>query len=571
MKILGLIPARGGSKGLPGKNVLPLGGISLVGRTIMCARQAGVLDRIWVSTDDASIARAAEEFGVKVPWLRPAELAQDGSALADALHHLLEKLDRDEGYRPDAVMVLQVTSPFRSPETIRKAAALFERHGGDNVVSVTPTRVHPHWSYTLEEPGSVLKPFVRHDGPPPPRQKLPPAYALDGSIYVVSRERFMKERSFYGARDRALVVPPEEAVDIDTPFDWDVAEGLWARRRRLPAAARCFVIAEAGVNHNGDVALGKKLIDAAKDAGADAVKFQTFRAETLVSKGAPKAEYQKKTDPGSASQLEMIKRLELDEAAHRQLHEHAGRLGIAFLSTPFDEDSVDLLVDLDVGLLKIGSGELTNKPLLEHAARSGKPIILSTGMSTLQEVSEAVGWIQALSKAPLTLLHCLSEYPAPAEQVNLRAMDTLSSAFGLPVGYSDHTLGFDVAVAAVARGACVIEKHLTLDRTLPGPDHAASLEPAEFKAMTAAIRRVESALGNGVKAPAPCEQGTRFAARRGAVAARDLRAGHVLRREDIALKRPAAGVAPSQAESLIGRKIARAVSADEPLTWEALA
>lgn len=573
MKILGLIPARGGSKGLPGKNLLPLGGVSLLGRTILAARRANVLDRLWVSTDDPKIAAEAEAFGVSVPWLRPKALAQDGSALADALKHLLARLDKDEGYRPDAIMVLQVTSPLRTPETIRKAVALFQKHKGASVISVTPARTHPVWCYRLEGAASVLKPYAPGRRVPPPRQKLPPAYALNGSVYLVSRERFLKTGAFYGARDHGLIVPAEEAVDIDTPFDWEVAQGLWERRNAALAAApskRCFVIAEAGVNHNGDLALAKKLVETAKDSGADAVKFQTFCAERLVAKDARKAAYQQRQD-GAGTQLDMLKRLELSQDAHRELAAHAARLGLVFLSTPFDEGSADFLDTLGVPLFKLPSGEITNRALLEHVARKGKPIVLSTGMSTLEEVRQAVGWISAVSDAPLTLLHCLSDYPAPPEQANLRAMDTLREAFGLPVGYSDHTPGIEVAVAAAARGAAVIEKHLTLDKTRPGPDHAASLDPAEFKALVAAIRRVESALGDGIKRPAPCELGNRDAARRSLVAARSLEAGATLRREDIAAKRPGTGLSPALADAVVGKRLRRAVQADEPLTWEALA
>ncbi|PIR19418.1 MAG: N-acetylneuraminate synthase, partial [Elusimicrobia bacterium CG11_big_fil_rev_8_21_14_0_20_64_6] len=277
---------------------------------------------------------------------------------------------------------------------------------------------------------------------------------------------------------------------------------------------RCFIIAEAGVNHNGKIKLAERLVDAGKAAGADAVKFQTFRADSLVSAGAPLARYQRGKS-GGASQLEMIRALELSEADHRILLKRCGRAGIEFMSTPFDEASADMLVRLGVKRLKIPSGEITNKRLIEHVARKGKPVILSTGMSTLAEVRKAVGWILKTRRVPLTVLHCVTEYPAPAAQVNLRAMDSLRAATGLPVGYSDHTLGVEVAVASAARGATVLEKHLTLDRSLPGPDHAASLEPREFARMVAAIRLVESALGDGVKRPAPCERKNISVARRG--------------------------------------------------------
>lgn len=333
--------------------------------------------------------------------------------------------------------------------------------------------------------------------------------------------------------------------------------------------ARCFIIAEAGVNHNGKIELAEKLVDTAKSAGADAVKFQTFRADSLVSVGAPLAEYQRGRSGGS-SQLEMIRALELSEQDHKLLLKRCARAGIEFMSTPFDEESADMLARLGVKRFKAPSGEITNKRLLEHLAAKGKPLILSTGMSTLAEVKRAVGWILKKRRVPLTVLHCVTEYPAPASQVNLRAMDTLRDALRLPIGYSDHTLGADIAVAAAARGAVVLEKHLTLDRSLPGPDHAASLEPDEFARMVTAIRLVESALGDGVKRPAPCELKNIFVARRGLVAARDLPRGHRLAKGDVSAKRPATGLAPELIDRVAGKTLRRALRRDEPLTRASL-
>lgn len=570
MKILGLIPARGGSKGVPGKNIRPLGGVPLLGRAVLSARESGVCDRLWVSTDDAAIAAVAEEYGVKVPWLRPAELAQDGSALIDATIHLLDRLAADEGYRPDAVLVLQPTSPFRTADTLRKAVALFEKTG-DSVVSVTPSRFHPHWSYRLDGEGRLVS-FIDGLGTPAARQQLPEAYVLDGSVFLVSVESLRKTKTFHAEPRRAIVVSAEEAADVDTPYDWAVVNGLQRERSGSASAPpdRCFIIAEAGVNHNGDLAMAKQLADAALACGADAVKYQSFKAEGLVSRRAAKAEYQKKTTGGEQSQLDMIKGLQLSDGAHRELAAHCKAIGITFLSTPFDADSADLLDGLGVPLFKVPSGELTNKPLIRHVAAKGKPLIVSTGMSTLSEVADAVRWAREVSSAPLTLLHCLTEYPAPIEQVNLRAMDTLREHFGLPAGYSDHTPGIAVSVAAAARGASVIEKHLTLDKTLPGPDQAASLDPAEFAALVKAVRAVTAALGDGVKRAAPCEAGNRTVARRSVVAARDLPAGHQLAAVDLALKRPGDGIAPAELERLPGRRLKRAVAADETLTWEAL-
>jgi len=334
---------------------------------------------------------------------------------------------------------------------------------------------------------------------------------------------------------------------------------------------RIFIIAEAGVNHNGSLDLALRLIDAAKASGADAVKFQTFRAESLAVRTAHKAPYQERTTAAAESQFEMLQRLELDAMAHRRLIDHCRQAGIQFLSSPFDAESADLLASLDVPAFKVPSGEITNLPLLRQLARKGRPLILSTGMATLDEVAEAVEALQSAGAAQLTLLHCVTEYPAPYAEVNLRAMQTLQSAFGLPVGYSDHTPGIEIAVAAAALGAEVIEKHFTLDRSLPGPDHAASLEPDELRQMVSAIRHVEAALGTGIKVPAPCELPNMAVARKSIVAARSMPAGHTLSDGDLDIKRPGSGLAPKLLPSLIGRTLRGDVVKDEVIDWKHLA
>jgi N,N'-diacetyllegionaminate synthase len=332
-----------------------------------------------------------------------------------------------------------------------------------------------------------------------------------------------------------------------------------------------FIIAEAGVNHNGSLDLALRLVDAAKASGADAVKFQTFRADMLATRSAHKAPYQERTTSNAESQFEMLQRLELDAAAHKRLIDHCQQIGIQFLSSPFDKQSADLLATMEVPMYKVPSGELTNLPFLQHLACKGRPLIVSTGMSTLGEVEEAVQVLQAAGGSHLTLLHCVTEYPAPYAEVNLRAMQTLKSAFGLPVGYSDHTTGIEVAIAAVALGAEVIEKHFTLDRSLPGPDHAASLEPIELQRMVTAIRHVEAALGNGIKAPAPCELPNISVARKSVVAAGSFPAGHQLEAGDLDIKRPGNGLAPKVLPTLIGRTLRVAVANDELISWDHLA
>jgi len=309
------------------------------------------------------------------------------------------------------------------------------------------------------------------------------------------------------------------------------------------------VIAEAGVNHNGDLDLARQLVEAAAAAGADAVKFQTFTAADLATAAAPKAAYQTSND-GAGSQREMLERLELSPAQHREMAAYCRRCGIAFLSTAFGLPELELLLELGIGAIKVPSGEITHRPLLEAMAAAAAsrhlPVYLSTGMSTLGEVEAALEvFLEAgVPRRAITLMHCLSAYPAPEEQINLRALTTLSAAFGCPVGYSDHTLGLTAPVAAVALGAVVIEKHLTLDVDLPGPDHRASLEPEPFAAMVAAIRSCERMLGDGRKQPQPAEKNTRQVARRSLRAARFIEAGQLFKPEDLICQRPANGLSP---------------------------
>ena len=322
----------------------------------------------------------------------------------------------------------------------------------------------------------------------------------------------------------------------------------------------CFVIAEAGVNHNGELALAYQLIDAAVAAGADAVKFQTFIAEEVVTPNSPKAEYQLAQTDVDESQFEMLKRLELRRDWHTQLMTYCQNQGILFLSTAFDVDSADFLHDLGVAAFKIPSGEITNFPLLRHIAGFKKPIILSTGMADLDEVAIALRVLQENGATEIAVLHCVSNYPANPSDTNLRAMETMRNTFQVPVGYSDHTLGIEVPIAAVGLGACIIEKHFTLKRDLPGPDHQASLEPHELKAMVTGIRTVQLALGDGVKRPVQSELATAAIARRSIVATQDLPKGTVIQSEHLALRRPGTGTPPNMLPEFIGRTLTHDVT-----------
>jgi N,N'-diacetyllegionaminate synthase len=330
---------------------------------------------------------------------------------------------------------------------------------------------------------------------------------------------------------------------------------------------KTLIVAEAGVNHNGDPDLARRLIDVAAHAGADVVKFQTFTADRLATRAAPKAAYQSETTGNAETQHAMLRRLELSDEMHRELIAHCQARNIEFLSTGFDIESVDLLAALGQRQFKIPSGEITNLPYLRHIGQLRKSVILSTGMATLAEVQTAVEVLERAGtpRSDMTVLHCTTEYPAPIAEVNLRAMLTLQAACGVKVGYSDHTPGIEVAIAAVAMGATLIEKHFTLDRSLPGPDHKASLEPSELAAMVTAIRNIESALGDGVKRVTPSEAKNQPIARKSLVARRAIRAGEPFSAENLTAKRPGTGVSPMRWDDIVGRRAPRDFAVDEQI------
>ncbi len=326
---------------------------------------------------------------------------------------------------------------------------------------------------------------------------------------------------------------------------------------------KIFIIAEAGVNHNGDIQTAKELIDVAAAAEADAVKFQTFKADTLVCRQAPKAAYQMETTSAEESQFDMLKKLELTPDMHRELIDYCHEKNIMFLSTPFDLDSLYYLVDCGLAVIKIPSGEITNYPLIREAGRSGKRIILSSGMSTIDEVREAVAVLKENGSTDITVLHCNTEYPTPFSDVNLRAMQTIKEETGVSVGYSDHTPGIEAAVAAAALGATVIEKHFTLDRNMKGPDHKASLEPNELTEMVRAVRHIEQALGDGEKKPSASEKKNMAVARKSLVAKCLIKGGEMFTEENLTAKRPGTGLSPMLWNQVIGQKAKRDFAADE--------
>lgn len=328
---------------------------------------------------------------------------------------------------------------------------------------------------------------------------------------------------------------------------------------------KTIIIAEAGVNHNGSLAIAKRLIEEAAKAGADYIKFQSFVTENLVSRNAKLADYQKINLDSEKSQFEMLKELELSLNDHYELIEYCHQLKIAFFSTAFDMDSIDLLSKLDLPIWKIPSGEITNLPYLQKIGSFNKPIILSTGMATLGEIEAAIEVLEnaGTPRGQITVLHCTSEYPAPINEVNLKAMATIAEAFKVKVGYSDHTVGIEISLAAVSLGATVIEKHFTLDRNMKGPDHKASLEPDEFKKMVKSIRNIERAMGNGIKRPTPSEIKNKIAARKSIVAAKTIQAGELFTIENLTVKRPGNGVSPMLWNQLLSIKAKRDYQLDE--------
>ncbi len=329
--------------------------------------------------------------------------------------------------------------------------------------------------------------------------------------------------------------------------------------------SKVFIIAEAGVNHNGSIKLAKKLIDVASESGADAVKFQTFKATNLVSKNAQKADYQKQTTNNSESQFDMIKKLELDMDTHKELMAYCKTKNIMFLSTPFDHDSIDLLSDLGLEIFKIPSGEITNSPYLRHIGKLNKKVILSTGMADIGEIEDALDLLMfsGTQKENITVLHTNTMYPTPMEDVNLKAMVTIGNTFDIAFGYSDHTLGIEVDIAAVALGACCIEKHFTLDCTMEGPDHKASLEPDELKAMVKSIRNIELALGSSIKKPSKSEIPNMQIARKSIVAKVDIKKGDKLSEEKITIKRPGNGISPMRWDEIVGTIATKDYKEDE--------
>ncbi len=578
-----LIPARGGSKGLRDKNLRTVGGIPLVGRAVLAARElrrlAGVRELgIVVDTDSEAIAEEARRWGADVPFLRPAELAGDEVPTAVSTLAALERLER--GGRPVRDLVLlQPTSPLRSGADVLACWRAYDPTHMPSVISLVEEAHSPDLALRVEDGGIVS--WRSGSEPPPRRQDTAGVCRPSGAVYVIAHELLRRERRFIvPGITRGVILPRERAVDVDVAEDLVEAEArlATARSRSFEVGGRwigeghpCFVIAEAGVNHNGDVEMAHRLVDVAADAGADAVKFQTFDPESLAAPAARKAAYQVANTGTAESQLDMLRRLVLPAEALTPLAAHARERGLLFLSTPFDERSADLLEAMDMPAFKVASGEVTNHPFVAQVAAKGRPVLMSTGMCDLADVAAAVQVIREHGDPPLALFHCVTSYPAEPADCNLRAMETMRRAFGVPVGWSDHAEGIEISLAAVAAGATLLEKHFTLDRAMPGPDHRASLEPGELSAMTRTIREIERAMGDGVKRPVQAEVTNAAAARRSLHASRALPTGHVLEAADLVALRPGTGLMPALRDRLVGRRLRMAVERGEMLAERHLA
>ena len=571
--VLCVVPARGGSKRLPGKNLATIGGVTLLGRTILAAREflarpESPGGRIVVDTDSDEIAREGREWGAEVPFLRPAALAGDATTSEEAMLHLLDRLAWT-----GPVVLLQATSPLRSADDIALCWSAFERSGQGSVTSVAARDHASGGSFALDQLGrlSAVGNEATHAV----------AYRLTGSVYVFAASALRERgRIVVPGETIGVPVPAERSADVDTALDLAQAKGILRTRGATPLrlgdrtigdGEPVFIIAEAGVNHNGDADLAHRLVDIAAESGADSVKFQTFEPELLASENAPKAEYQVENTGEASSQLDMLRALTLPHSVVRELAAHAAERGIVFLSTPFDMRSADFLGELGVAAFKVPSGEVTNHPFLAHLARMGRPLLVSTGMSTMPEVAGALAAIRAGGDPPVALFHAVTQYPTPFAECNLAAIVSMRETFGLPVGWSDHTEGILAPVAATTLGAAMVEKHFTTSRDLPGPDHLAALEPDELNEMVKAIRAVEAAIGDGVKRPAACEAGNIGLVRRSIHAARPLAAGQEITDDDIVALRPATGISPSAWSTVVGRRVREPVAAGELLSERHLA
>ncbi|MBT4540738.1 N-acetylneuraminate synthase [Candidatus Woesearchaeota archaeon] len=631
-KIVTIIPARGGSKRLPRKNILPLAGKPLIGHSIESSLKNSYIDKTIVSTDNSEIAEISSKYGAEV-IMRPEEIATDTSPPIEAYKHVLSKLEQ-EGYLADIIIVLQPTNPLRTNEELNKAIEMIIDNEAGIVISVNQNKISHKWLLKIdnsskENMNKTNLIFNEEEGIRTQDQEK--SYEVNGNIFGYSRERILKGDIYdYNNNCVALISNKKVTIDIDDKEDFEFAELIFEKlnenkidqtkedqirkehveigekmtdnkiidnnnnnnnnnnneiridtitgKKVIGENQPIFIIAEAGVNHNGDFELAKKLIDAAKYAGADAVKFQTANAEEVVSKGVEMANYQKDNLGSNESQLEMIKKIVLPYDAYPKLKRYCDEIGILFLSAPHSIEAVDFLDPL-MPLYKVPSPDVNNYLMLEKVAEKGKPIILSVGMSNMADVKEAISVIKNKGNEKIIILQCTTDYPCEYENVNLRAMLSIKEECGVMVGYSDHTIGLDAVKVAASLGAIVLEKHFTLDKNLPGPDHKASMTPDELKELIETIKRKEYyvdeknkevLLGNSIKEP--CEKEVEIAkvVKKSIVAKQAIAKGTTITEEMIALKRPSTGISPKLFRKVIGKTANDDIQEDELFSWEKL-
>lgn len=593
MDILGIVLAREGSKGVPGKALRRVNGRPLIEYTFDDALAARLLTARLLTSDSAEVLRLAAARGIETIE-RPAELATDTATVDAAARHALRVWEARHRRQADIIVLLYGNIPLRPRDAVDDAIRHLMRTGADSVRTFAAVgKHHPDWMYRLD--GDRVFPF-RNAGIYR-RQDLEPLYAHDGAVVALTRASLMhgeaqphNAHAFFGSDQRALIVDANATVDVDEPRDLLVAEAalratagesqaVTVRGEGPPATIRIadrligdeqpvYIIAEIGVNHDGEREKALALIDIAAECGADAVKFQVFDADALTAAGTPPAAYQS-ARTGETSQRDMLRRLQLTPDDFRALQHRCRQRGVEFLATPFGIAELRCLIDLGVRAIKLASTDLTHDTLMDVALATGLPMIVSTGAATSVELDRAVQRLRRASASDRAiLLHCVSAYPTPLASANLRRIAALRNRYGLLTGFSDHVADERTGGWAVAAGACVLEKHLTWSRTAPGPDHACSLDAAEFRAYVAHVRQAQSARGTGDPGMQTCERDARQAARRSIVLCRDAPAGTVLTPDMFALKRPGGGIAPEDADRLTGRRLRTSVPADTCLTWD---
>lgn len=593
MNVLGVILARAGSKGLPDKCLRDLLGREVLAYTFdHVAASRRLTDSVFTS-DSIPALDLARKAGIPVIE-RPADLATDQATVDAVARHAVEHWEAAHHQQVDCVVLLYGNIPVRKIDLIDRAVDHLIRTSADSVRSVAPvSKQHPDWIHRIDQdrmtqfrPNSIYR-----------RQDLEPFYYHDGAVAVMTRQALFDAlktpddmQSFLGKDRRAIIQNPQDAVDIDDPVDLYLAEAILRtknsnlqpghtvpdesvqvitiKNKYVGIDHPTFIIAEAGVNHNGDVETACKMIDAAVLAKADAIKFQMFQAQNLVTRTATLANYQQQHCK-EESQQALLSKLELSYDAFKQIKQYCDQHRIIFLATPFGGQEVEQLVSLDAAAIKIASTDLTNLPLLSSAVDTLLPLIVSTGASTAQEITESVHHLKQLKvHERLILLHCVSQYPTPLDHANLGAIAALQKEFHVPCGFSDHTTSTQTGAWAVAAGACVLEKHFTLDPSQPGPDHAMSLNPDQLAEYVENVRMAERARGSGQFGMTEIESDVRTSARRSVVASRDIPAGTTLAIDMLTLKRPGTGMTPQEMEKLIGKCTSMEIPRDTMLQWE---